>query len=275
MSKHLGFRLMFVALLGGTLIAQERPIADARVADLMRAGKMRLGLFLPQYSSDAATGEIRGDVYLVETARGLAERLGVELVLVGYPTPAKAMEGLNAGTCDVAFLGNDFSRANKVRLSPPVIEVDYSYLVPAGSAIRRFADADQRNIRIAVVRGHLSTLTLSRLLKHATLVFADTPDPTFDLLRTGRADAMASVAYVLQRYSTQLPGSQVLEGRYGANLLTMAVGRNQTGRLAYITRFVQEAKASGLVQRAIDRGGLRGIHVAPPGNGGRPEVSPS
>jgi hypothetical protein len=27
------------------------------------------------------------------------------------------------------------------------------------------------------------------MLKHATLVYADTPDPTFDLLQTGRADA--------------------------------------------------------------------------------------
>jgi len=259
---------MFVALLGGMLIAQERQIADARVADLVRAGKIRLGLFLPQYSSDAATGEIRGDVHLVETARGLAQRLGIELVLVGYPTPAKAMEGLNADTCDVAFLGNELARASEVRFSPPVIELDYSYLVPAGSAIRRFADADQRNTRIAVVRGHASTLTLSRLLKHATLVDAETPDPTFDLLRTGRADVMASVAYVLERYSKRLPGSRVLEDRYGANLLAMAVGKNKVERLAYITEFVQQAKAAGLVQRAIDHGGLRGIHVAPPGNGG-------
>jgi polar amino acid transport system substrate-binding protein len=256
-----------VALLGGTVIAQGRQIADARVADLVRAGKIRLALFLPQYSSDAATGEVRGDVHLVETARGLAERVGVELVLVAYPTPAKAMEGLNAGTCDVVFLGNERSRVSEVRFSPPVVELDYSYLVPAGSAIRRFADADERGSRIAVVRGHASTLTLSRLLKHATLIYADTPDPAFELLRAGRADAMASVAYVLERYSSRLPGSQVLEERYGTNLLAMAVGKDQVGRLAYISEFVHDAKASGLVQRAIDRGGSRGIHVPPPGDG--------
>lgn len=242
--------------------AQQTP--DAGVADVVRAGKIRLGLFLPQYTNDSATGEIRGDVHLVETARGLARRLGVELSLVGHPTPLKAMECLNAGGCDVAFLGNELSRANEVRFSPPVIELDYSYLVPAGSSIRHFEDADQFNTRVAVVRGHASTLTLGRLLKHAELVYADTPDPTFELLRTGRADAMASVAYVLQRYSTRLPGSRVLEGRYGANLLSMAVGKNQVGRLAYITEFVEEAKSSGLVQRAIERGGLRGVHAALP-----------
>jgi hypothetical protein len=32
------------------------------------------------------------------------------------------------------------------------------------------------------------------------------------------------------------------------------------------TAFIEEAKASGLVQRAIERGGLRRVQVAPPGN---------
>jgi hypothetical protein len=35
------------------------------------------------------------------------------------------------------------------------------------------------------------------------------------------------------------------------------------GRLAYINEFVEEAKASGLVQRTIQRAGLRGVQVAP------------
>src|SRR5262249_54309247 len=145
------FGLMFGVLLLATAPADTRQPSDSRVADLVRAGRIRLGLFLPQYSQDPATGEMRGDVQLVETARGLATRLGVELSLVGYPTPSKAMEGLNAGACDIAFMGNEPSRAKEVRLSPPVIELDYSYLVPADSPIRQFADADQPGMRIAVV----------------------------------------------------------------------------------------------------------------------------
>jgi len=46
----------------------------------------------------------------------------------------------------------------------------------------------------------------------------------------------------------------------------MALPKGQTGRLAYITEFIEEAKTSGLVQRAIERGGLRGVQVAPAGN---------
>ena len=268
MRKYLWAPSLVVALLAGTSMAEAQQVADSRVADLVRAGKVRVALFLPQYAKDPVTGERRVDVHLMETARALAMRLGVELQILEYPTPSKVMEGLNAGTCDVAFMGNESSRAGEVGFSPPVFELDYTYLVPAGSSIRRIADADRPGIRIAVVRNHASTLTLSRLLKHAELVYAETPDPTFDLLRTGRADAWASVGFVLQAYSARLPGSRVLEDRYGANLLAMAVAKSHAGRLAYISEFVEEAKASGVVQQAIEHGGLRGLHVAPPANPG-------
>jgi polar amino acid transport system substrate-binding protein len=71
---------------------------------------------------------------------------------------------------------------------------------------------------------------------------------------------------MLLAYSTKLPGSRVLEESYGANLLAIAVSKDQAGRLAYFSEFVEEAKASGLVQRAIDGAGEPGIRVAPAGN---------
>jgi polar amino acid transport system substrate-binding protein len=235
---------------------------DPRVNDLMQAGRVRAALFLPQFTKNPVTGEIRGDVHLVETAQALAARLGVELVLIDYATPTKAVEGLKTGSCDVAFLGNDRSRAAEVSLSPPFVELDYTYLVPAGSSIRSVAEVDRPEVRIAAVRNHASTLTLSRILKHATLF----PDRAFDLLLSGRADIWASVGYALQPYSTRLPGSRVLEDRYGVNRLAMAVPKGEAGRLAYISEFIEEAKATGLVERAIERGGLRGVHVSPSGN---------
>jgi polar amino acid transport system substrate-binding protein len=142
--------------------------------------------------------------------------------------------------------------------------VPFTYLVPAGSSIRSVAESDKPGVRIAVVRNHESTMALSRIIKHAELVYAETPDLTFDLLRTGHADAFASALPPLLAYSTQLPGSRVLEDRYGANIHAMAVPKDQPGRLAYISEFIEEAKASGLVQRTIERAGQPGIRVATP-----------
>jgi polar amino acid transport system substrate-binding protein len=109
-------------------------------------------------------------------------------------------------------------------------------------------------------------MTLNRILKQAELVYADTPDPTFDLLRSGHADAMASTRNALLEFSNKLPGSRVLEDYYGANLNRVVVPKGRPEWLAYVNEFVEEAKASGLIQKAIDRVGPRGITVAPLGN---------
>jgi polar amino acid transport system substrate-binding protein len=237
---------------------------DPRVADLVQAGRLRVALFPPQYTKDAVSGELRGagpGPAFLDIARALAARIGVEVQLIGYQTPDEVMECLNGGACDVAFMGPE--RAGKVDLSFPIVELDYTCLVPASSSIRRMADVDRPGVRIAAVRNHLSTLALSRILKHAELVTAETPDATFALLCSGNFDAMVQVRPALLDYSTKLPGSRVLEDRYGVNLAAIVVATGQTGRLAYINEFVEEAKASGLVQRAIERAGLRGIQVAP------------
>jgi polar amino acid transport system substrate-binding protein len=243
--------------------------SDSRVADIVGSRKLRVALFFPQYIKDPATGEIRGygsGTVHVQIAHALAARLGVEVQLLGYPTPPTVVECLKAGACDVAFLGNNPSRAAEVSFAPPLILLPFTYLVPAGASIRSIADVDRPGVRIAAVRNHESTMALSRIIKHAELVGADIPDAAFDLLRNGQADAWASTQGALMEYFTKLPGSRMLEGYYGANRLTMAVPTNQAGRLAYISEFIEEAKASGLVQRAIERAGQTGIRVDPSGN---------
>ena len=116
-------------------------IADPRVADLVRTGRVRVALFPPMYTKDSATGEVGG--MAMELARALAACLGIAVVPVEYSTPGEVVEGLTASACDVAFLVVDPSRASAVDFSPPYVERDFTYLVPADSPIRSIADADQ------------------------------------------------------------------------------------------------------------------------------------
>jgi polar amino acid transport system substrate-binding protein len=246
-------------------IANAQQTSDARVADLVRAGKIRAALFLPQYTTDTANGEVRGaagGIPMVALGRALAARLGLEIQLVGFPTPIRATECVKGGACDVILgMGIEPGRMTELDFSPPFIQLDFTYLVPPHSSIRSVADADRPGIRIAAVRNHASTLGLSSILKQAQVVYADTPDSAFQILRGGQADALAQARPVLLDYSAGLPGSWVLLDSYGAYFLGMALAKGQPGRLAYISEFVEQAKASGLVQRAIDDAGLRGVQV--------------
>jgi polar amino acid transport system substrate-binding protein len=257
-----------VAMVGAEVAnAQQAP--DPRIADLVRAGQVRVALFLPVYIDDPITGEQDGSgsgVVAIELARALAARLDISIRYVGFPTPAGVVQCLQAGACDLAIMGINPARAAEVGLSVPFMQMDYTMLVPAGSSIRTVADADRTGIRIAVVRDHASSSVLSRILKHAELVYMDTADLTFDLLRRGLAHAMASARIALLDYALRLPGSWVLEDRYGAGFVAMAVRKDQAGRLAYISEFIEQAKTSGLLQRAVDGAGSRGIQVAPPAN---------
>jgi polar amino acid transport system substrate-binding protein len=239
---------------------------DPRVADLVQAGKIRLVLFLPQYNKDPATGEIRGvgtGFVAAEFTRALAARIGIAMQIIGYPTPLKAIEGLKARECDLALMGIEPSRVGEVDFTAPVVQFDYTYLVPAGSTIRSAGEADHPGVRIAVVRNHASTMTLTRIVKHAELVAADIPDAAFELLRSGKVSAFAAPREVLMDYAATLPGARVLDEAYGVNNIGVAITKGEAGRLAYLGEFVDEAKASGLLRGAIERGGIPTFRVAP------------
>jgi polar amino acid transport system substrate-binding protein len=251
----------------GTPIANAQQAPDQRVADLVRAGKLRVGIGVvaPHWAiKDPGTGELRG--VAVDIARELAMRLGIELVAVEYPSPPAVLDGLKVDSWDVGFLAIDPSRAVVVDFSPPYLQIDATYLTTAGSSIRSVTEADQPGVRIAVTSKSVEEIVLSRSLKRAELQRVDTISAGFDLLRDGNAHALAAPRPALLALSARLPGSRVLEDRFHAAFGAMAVPKGQTGRLAYIAEFVEQAKASGLVQQAIERAGVRGVQVAPPGN---------
>lgn len=260
LKKSLRTTLLMAAPPASVPIADTQRAPDGRVADLMRAGRVRVALFPSfMYSKDPVSGELRG--VGIEIARALGARLGVEVLLVEYPTPPQVLEGLKAGASDVAFLGIDPTRSADVDFTLPYLQADFTYLVPAGSSIRRVLDADQPGVCIAVVRNHAMDFRLRGILKQAEPVYAENPDASFDLLRTRRADVLAGIRPGLLEYAAQLPGSRVLEDRYGANAIAMAVPKGQRGWLAYMSEFIEEAEKSGLVQQAIVRAGLRGVQV--------------
>jgi polar amino acid transport system substrate-binding protein len=248
---------------------QRNPVADAAVAELVRAGKIRVALFLPQYVKDEATGELQGlgtGYAAMQITPLLAARLGIAMEVVGYRTPASVVECLKAGACDVAFLGIEPSRVRELDFSPAIFEFDYTYLIPAGSNIRNAADADRPGVDIAVVEGHASALALAKTLQHARMISAKMPDEAFDNLRAGKAHALACPRDVLLDYAAKLPGSRVLADAYGINRIGIAIRKGDAGRLAWISAFVEQIKASGFVQRLVESEHLRGFRVA--GNSG-------
>jgi polar amino acid transport system substrate-binding protein len=234
---------------------------DPRMDDIIRSGKLRIGVFPSfQYSKDQPQS------LALNIAKAVAKRLGIgEVVPVEFPTPPQVIACVKAGDCDVGFMLIDPARAAEVGFTPAFVRSDFTYLVPPGSVLRSATDVDRPGIRIAAVRGHASTLALMRLVKQAHPVYADTYDPAFELLRSGKADAFASIREILIQYSSQLTGSRVLEDSYSTNLAGIAVPKRNGGRLAFFSEALDELKRSGSLKRMVEEAGLRGVEIVPLG----------
>jgi polar amino acid transport system substrate-binding protein len=248
----------------GTSFAQQSS-DDPRLADIVKSGALRIGVGLGSLTTatrDPVTGELKGPA--LELGRALAARIGVQSVSVEYPRPGAVIDGLRTNAWDISVLIIDPVRAEQVDFSNPFLQSDLTYLVAAGSTIQSVADADQSGIRIAAPRGDTSDLLLTRALKRAELVRTDNIAAAVELLRTGGVDAIALNRPSLITQSTTLPGSRVLSDGFASFYSAVAVPKGHDGWLAYINEFIEEAKASGLVNRMIETFAMQGVRVAPP-----------
>ena len=241
---------------------------DPRIADIAATGRIRLALFQPQYKR-TARGELSfHGVGLVghELISGLAARIGVAVEVVEQPAPPETIETLNAGGCDVIVAGFQESRAKIVEFTPAFAQCEFSYLVPPGSAIKKTGEIDRKGIRIAVAEGHASWMTLKRSIRHAEIVGTEVPEEAFALVRDGAVEVFALPrVQLLSHFVPLLPGARILAEGFGFNTPCFAVAKGQTELCGFLSEYVEEAKASGLIRRIIKEAGLAASGFEVPG----------
>ena len=244
---------------------QGGPSPESKAA-LAPTGKLRVAF--PSAAiygmKDSATGEVKG--MAVDLGRELARRLNVPFEPVLYAAPPALVSGAKSGEWDVAFLGIDPARAVVMDFSAPYMELEQGYLVRPGSSIATAADVDKPGVRIGVAEKSGGDLHLSRTLKNATLVRVKSFAELYALLgsTTVSVDAIVTGKPGLYAAAAKAPGSRVLDGRIFVEPVAIGVPKGRPAAAAvYVDKFVEEAKAEGLVKTAIERAGLRGVVVAP------------
>ena len=240
-------------------------LSPAVRADLVPTGTLRAAINYGNFilaTKDKATGESRG--VAIDLVHDLARRLGVPVQIVAYDSVAIMGDAAPTGVWDIAFLGSDPKREALMSFTAAYLEIEATYLVPGSSPLRTAAEVDREGVRVAAPARANYELFLSRNLKHARLVSADSNQAAFDLLKTGQVEALAGLTQALHDRLPQLPGSRILDGRFMGVQQSVAVPKGRDAGLAYLKRVVEDAKASGLVARAIERTGARGVTVAPP-----------
>jgi polar amino acid transport system substrate-binding protein len=233
-------------------------------ADLAPTGKLRAGINYGNFilaTKDRMTGESSG--VAVDLLQDIARRLGVPAEIVAYDSVAVMGDAAPTNAWDIAFLGSDPQREKLMSFTAAYLEIDATYLVPGNSPLRAAAEVDRAGVRVSAPARANYELFLTRNLKHAQLVSTQGTAAAFDLLVTGEVDALAGLKQGLLDLLGRLPGSRILEGRFMGVQQSIAVPKGRDAGLAYLRRVVENAKRSGLVARAIERTGARGVSVAP------------
>jgi len=239
-------------------------VSPAVRSELAPTGKLRAGINYGNFllvKKDPKGGEPSG--VAPDLARELGRRADVPVEFVPYDQAGKLAEGVRAGAWDIAFLGNEPQRANEIAFSAAYLEIEATYLVPAGSPIRSLADVDRAGVRIAVADKAAYDLFLMRNLKHAELVRAEGIQGSYDLFVNQKLDVLAGLKPRLVSDVEKLPGSRMLEGRFMAVQQSIGSPRGRDAAAQYVRDFVADVKASGFVARAIETHGVRGVSVAP------------
>jgi polar amino acid transport system substrate-binding protein len=233
-------------------------------SDLAPTGKLRVGINYGNpvlAKKDPISGELSG--VAVDLGRELGRRTDLAVELVAFESAGKMFDALRSGAWDAAFLAIDPGRANEVDFTEPYVEIEGTYLVPSGSPIRALAEVDRDGVRVGVSGKSAYDLFLSRNLKHAQMVRADSPDAAFELILSAKVDVLAGVRQHLVANAAKLPGSRVFDDRFMAIGQALGIPKGRGDGAKYLREFIEDVKASGFVARVIEKAGVRGVSVPP------------
>jgi polar amino acid transport system substrate-binding protein len=235
--------ILFAAVAGA---AQD---ADAR-RQLIPTGTLRVGL---------NTGNPLTRALGTQLSQELARRLGVEVLFREYANPGAVTDAAGK-EWDIAFVAADPDRADAVDFTSPYVEIDATYLVPAGSSMRTTADADRKGIRIATGTTSAYTLVLKREMKQAELVLG-TNDEGLKRLQDGQVHALAGLRFNLEAWASKAPGSRVLADSFTRAQQAIAMPKGRPLAAKYLESFISEMRRTGVIAGAITKTGLSGATV--------------
>jgi polar amino acid transport system substrate-binding protein len=239
---------------------------DQKVIDeLAPTGVLRAGINMSNFllvTGKADNGDPTG--VSPDMAREIADRLGVPVRYVTFPSPGELADAVDADAWDIGNIGAEPQRAEKIAFTAAYCEIEAIYLVPAGSPIASLDGVDKPGNRIAVAGRSAYGLWLDRNIKQAELVRTDSLDASFDAFVEGKLEALAGLRPRLLSDVEKLPGAKILDGKFSAVQQAVGTPRKNVAAAAWLRDFVEEAKASGLVASFIAKHNVVGLSVAPP-----------
>lgn len=260
----------FTAIAGLAWCAFVSPAHSASAKEeLAPTGKLRVAVAVSPSPSaffvvkGAAPGTYKGVVVTLGTQ--LAAKLGVPLEIVPYDGSGEITRAASTGVWDVTFMPVDAERKKSVDFGAPYHILQSTYLVGANAKFQSVADVNKPEVRIAGVSETTTIRASIASAKAAQHVPVKSVDEAVALLKAGKVDAIALSRESLSGLVASVPGARILQDSFYKSTTAVAVPKGKPAALAYATAFVEDAKASGAVRKALDDMGLTTSEIAPHG----------
>merc|ERR1719382_385517 len=186
-------------------------------------------------------------------AANFAARLGVPVKYIPYDSPATLADDAAEDKWDVALIGADPARAKYVDFTAPYCEIEATYAVPEASAFQTCADLDKEGVSIIGCSGAAYVLWLERNIANAKLEKAESHDATYDQFNSGKYDALAGLKSKLTKDAEKRSGTRLLPGKFMAVEQAACTKKGREQGFKMLSDFIEEAKASGVVQELMDK----------------------
>jgi polar amino acid transport system substrate-binding protein len=257
-------RQSFLPHIGGVLLGVSVMLAGHAHADGLKdqiapTGKLRVAIGISAaggaYWSTKTENGYAG--VPVDLGKALADQLGLPVEYVPYSNSGQITDAAARGEWDVSFLPEDTERAKKIAFGPIYEVAEATYIVRAGSTIKDFASLDQAGVKVVAVNDTTTMRGAQAHLKNAKVTGYQTFDEIFNLLKNGEVDAFALSRDQLNALAKKLPGTRVLDETFKQTVTAVAVPLNHPLSLEYASKFMTDAKSSGLLRKAFDNNGLK------------------
>jgi ABC-type amino acid transport substrate-binding protein len=250
--RRLLLLIAFLACLPGLAFGQT-PIG----AELAPGGKLRVGMI-----AITVLGGVGEPV-----AGYIGEKLGATIEPVMYPSPEAYLQSFGKNEWDIAIGPRVLAPVDKADSTDDLWVVSLIYVAAPGKDFPDIATVDRAGVKIGTISGAPSERVLTREIKAAEIVRIPL-SPTIasdaaELLRSGKADVFGADSGVGYPAAEALPGAKIVPGAFAMVRVAAALpkGRSDASQAA-LALLVDEAKHSGVVQKAIDAKGLKGVNVA-------------
>jgi polar amino acid transport system substrate-binding protein len=201
----------------------------------------------------------------VTLGRALADKLSIASVLLPHQASGEIQNSAADNKWDVAFLPVDAERKKFVDFGNAYHLLQSTFLVAPSAPIRSVADASAKGIAVGGVANTATFRAAVKATPQATHVEFAKVDAAVQAMLEGHIQAIALSRESLLGLVDKIPGARILDDAFLNSSTAVCVPKGRPAALALVSDFIEEAKASGLVRRALDEMGLTASQVAPAG----------